>query len=96
MISSPEPDIYGQYARASLLADYVELLALKGQPVRRAAVADFLSDNDAGWDLELIQAPEDDRPDEQADDLSERVNVADERASIVFCQLARISHQGVE
>lgn len=87
MISSPEPDIYGQYARASLLADYVELLAFKDQPVRRATVAKFLSDNDEGWDLELIQAPEDDRPDEQADDLSERVDVADERASIVFRQL---------
>ena len=29
MIRSPDPDVYGQYARASLLADYVELLALK-------------------------------------------------------------------
>ena len=87
MISSPEPDIYGQYARASLLADYVELLALKGQPVQRATVADFLSDNDAEWDLELIQAPGDDRSDEQTVDLARRIDVADERASIVFRQL---------
>lgn len=87
MISSPEPDTYGQYARASLLADYVELLALKGQPVRRATVADFLSDNDAEWDLELIQAPGNDRSDEQAVDLAKRIDVAGERASIVFHQL---------
>ena len=87
MISSPEPDTYGQYARASLLADYVELLALKGQPVRRATVADFLSDNDAEWDLELIQASGNDRSDEQAVDLAKRIDVAGERASIVFHQL---------
>ena len=87
MITSPEPDTYGPYARASLLADYVELLALKGQPVRRATVVDFLSDNDAEWDLELIQAPRNDRSDEQAVDLAKRIDVADERASIVFRQL---------
>ena len=87
MISSPEPDTYGQYARASLLADYVELLALKGQPVRRATVADFLSDNDAEWDLELIQTSGNDRSDEQAVDLAKRIDVAGERASIVFHQL---------
>lgn len=81
------PDIYGQYARASLLADYVELIALQGQPVRKSTVANFLADNDAGWNLDLIQPSGNDRPDEQADDLSERVDAADERASIVFCQL---------
>ena len=87
MISSPEHDTYGPYAQASLLADYAELLALKGRPVRRATVADFLADNEGGWNLELIQPSENDRPDEQADDLAERVEVADDRASIVFEQL---------
>ena len=92
MISSPEPDTYGPYARASLLADYVELLALKGQPVRRATVADFLADSGAGWDLELIQPAENDDPDGQMDGLAERIAVADERASIVFHQLDERHH----
>ena len=87
MISSPEPDTYGPYAQASLLADYVELLALKGQPVMRATVADFLADNEAGWNFELIQPPGNGRPGESTDDLAERIDVADERASIVFRQL---------
>ena len=92
MISSPEPDTYGPYARASLLADYVELLALKGQPVRRTTVADFLADSGAGWDLELIQPAENDDPDGQMDGLAERIAVADERASIVFRQLDERRH----
>ena len=87
MISSPEPDTYGPYARASLLADYVELLALKGQPVMRATVADFLADNEAGWNLDLIQPTGNGRLGGSTDDLAERVAVADERASIVFHQL---------
>ena len=86
VISSPEPDTYGQYARASLLADYVELLALKGQPVRRATVADFLADS--AWNLELILPIEGGAPPpEQHDALSERLDDADEAASIVFRQL---------
>ena len=92
MISSPEPDTYGPYARASLLADYVELLALKGQPVRRATVADFLADSGAGWDLELIRPAENGNPDGQMDGLAERNAVADERASVVFCQLDERRH----
>lgn len=85
MIRAPEPDIYGPYARASLLADYVELLALKGQPVRLATLADFLADN--GWNLELIQSPESGHPDDELRDLSERQDQAHEDASVVFRQL---------
>ena len=86
MISSPEPDTYGQYARASLLADYVELLALTGRPVQRAGVADFLVDNP--WDLELIVPTESyptGTPREAV--LGERLDRADETASIVYRQL---------
>ena len=91
MISSPEPDTYGQYARASLLADYVELLALNDQPVRRATVADFLADN--AWNLELILPIEGDPPlPEQHDGLAERLDDADEAASIVFRQLDERRH----
>ena len=50
VITAPELNTYGPYARASLLADYVELLALKGLSVRLATLADFLADN--GWNLE--------------------------------------------
>ena len=84
MISSPEPDTYGPYARASLLADYMELLALKGQSVRRATVADFLADSGSEWNLELIQPLTNGLPDEQLNDLSERLALADDRASIAF------------
>lgn len=86
MISNPEPDTYGPYARASLLADYAELLALKDQPVRRATVTDFLADNEVGWDLDLIQSPGNDHPDGR-DGLAEHNEEADERASIVFRQI---------
>ena len=58
MMRDINPDIYGQYARASLLADYIELIALQGQPVRRSTVADFLSKTDDIWDLELIRSNE--------------------------------------
>lgn len=86
MIRIHDPDIYGRDARASLLADYVELLALKGQPVSRETVAAFLADKGAGWDLDLIQAPGNDHLDER-DGLAKHNDVARDRASIVFRQL---------
>ena len=85
MIRAPEPDTYGPYARASLLADYLELLALDGHPVRRTTLADFLADN--GWNLELIQSPESDQPDGELRDLSERLDQAHDVASVVFRQM---------
>lgn len=85
MIRTPEVDTYGPYARASLIADYVELLALKG-PVRRAVVADFLAD--AGWNLALIQPSEWGAGDSEEQGLSEAVDEAREVASIVFDQMA--------
>ena len=92
MISSPEPDTYGRYARASLLADYVELLALRGLSVRRATVADFLSDSEAEWDLELIQAPGNGHPNGPMNGLADHIDMADDRASIVFRQLEERRH----
>ena len=85
MITAPELNTYGPYARASLLADYVELLALKGQPVKRAILADFLADN--GWNLELIQSPESGRLDGESRALSEQLDEAHEVASVVFRQM---------
>ena len=82
MITAPELNTYGPYARASLLADYVELLALKGDPVKRATLADFLADND--WNLGLIQSPESDRIDGESNDLSEHLDEAHEVATVVF------------
>ncbi len=85
VIGTPEPNAYGPYARASLLADYVELLALKGKPVKRATLADFLADAD--WDLELIQLPEGDYLDGDSRHLSEHQDKAHEAASVVFRQI---------
>lgn len=42
----PDIDIYGKYARASALADYVEVAALKGKRITRAALADRIVDNE--------------------------------------------------
>ena len=91
VISTPEPDTYGQYARASLLADYAELLALNGQPVGRATIADFLADN--GWNLDLVHPGEDDAPLlEEPEAPPEQLDDADEAASIVFRQLDERRH----
>ena len=92
VITAPEPDTYGRYARASLLADYVELLALKGQRVRRTTVADFLADSH--WNLDLIRLPETggldggDRFDGESMDLSAQHDEAADVASSVFLQMA--------
>ena len=85
VITAPELNTYGRYARVSLLADYAELLALKGQPVKRATLADFLADN--GWNLQLIQLPESDHIDDESRELSEHLDEAHEVASVVFRQM---------
>ncbi len=84
MITSPEPDTYGQYARASLIADYVELLALK-HPVRRGIVEDFFADNH--WNLELLQPSEGDFSHYPRETLEGRLDEAHDLASIVFGQI---------
>jgi hypothetical protein len=43
------PDVYGKHARASAIADYLELLALRDVRLSRADVADFLHDNN--WSI---------------------------------------------
>ena len=85
MIKAPEPDTYGPYARASLLADYVELLTLNGHSVKRAMLADFLADND--WNLELIQLSGSESIHGDSSVLAEHLDEADDVASIVFRQL---------
>src|SRR5688500_9085277 len=40
----PSIDAYGRYARASSLADHLELLALLGQSLNRKGLADLISD----------------------------------------------------
>ena len=84
---SLEPDMYGQYARASLLADYVELLALKGGEVKQALVADFLADND--WNLQLIEEANGEL--RTTASLAEKRDRAGENAGIVFEQIAERS-----
>lgn len=83
-IASPEPDTYGQDARASLLADYVELLALKGGEVKQTIVADFLAEND--WNLQLIEEANGEF--EPPASFAEKRDAAGEDAGIVFEQIA--------
>ena len=82
-----ERDAYGPYAQASLLADYAELLALKGQPASRADIADFLSDND--WcRLERVQSAKSRFDDDEKSVASlDQCEDADDAASIVFDQI---------
>ena len=47
----PDLDVYGEYARASAVADYLELLALQGFQPRRASLADYIYD--AAWGSKL-------------------------------------------
>jgi hypothetical protein len=55
VILIPDVDAYGKYARVSAIADYVELLAIKGLPISPTLLADFISDND--WSLEELIRP---------------------------------------
>ena len=58
MTDTIEPDIeaYGKFARASALADYAELLSLKGQNVTREQLSNYA--DDIGWRAdELIRCP---------------------------------------
>jgi hypothetical protein len=42
----PDIDAYGKFARASALADYLEVAALAGRRVTKAALADIIVDNE--------------------------------------------------
>lgn len=56
----PAVDAYGGYARASALADYLELLALQERSLTREELADLIEDN--GWRArlqELFRSPHD-------------------------------------
>jgi len=56
----PDIDAYGTYARASSLADYVELLAIHGHELSRSQLGDLIGDE--GWTKkmnELFRVPDD-------------------------------------
>ena len=80
---SPEPDTYGPHARASLIADYIELLALKS-PVNRHLVADYLADTD--WNMALVQS-EENGASTLSGSVSDRLDQANDVAAIVFDQI---------
>src|SRR5215218_7746039 len=44
MAIEPSPDAYGNKARASAVADWIELLAWQGQPVTLASAVDYFGD----------------------------------------------------
>lgn len=87
MMRKLDPDIYGRYARASLIADYVELIALQGQPVRRSTVADYLLKTDDVWNLELIRSNENNPLDDESRGSSEQDEKARANARTVFDQM---------
>lgn len=76
-VLSPNPQLYGKYARVSAIADYVELLSLKGQRIATANLADMIDDND--WDLEepirRAGAQEPDNANESPGEAADRVFV---------------------
>lgn len=79
----PSIDVYGSHARVSAVADFLELSALGAQTVKRADVADYISDMSWGSIPEeaysapkTVEDEDEDRGEEfgcDADDASERV-----------------------
>lgn len=89
----PRKDAYGREADTSHLADYLELLALAGRPLKRANLSDYLADNE--WPVrsrELFHAagPElpGDEPPEDELESGPGPSPADEAAGRVFDLIA--------
>ena len=89
----PRKDAYGAEADTTHLADYIELLALAGRPLRRANLSDFLADT--GWPVrsrELYHAAGPGtvgaEPSEDELESGPGVSPADEAAERVFDLLA--------
>ena len=74
----PAVDAYGSYARASAIADFLELWALNRQPKSRSDIADYIGDN--GWASKLHEtfaAPDDsDDADGEDEDLGTDLEIA--------------------
>lgn len=71
----PAIDAYGTYARASNLADYVELLALQGEKLTLGQLADLIRDQ--GWTTKMNElfttSPQPQEPEEEEEDEPESV-----------------------
>ncbi len=90
----PSIDAYGTYARASALADFVELWALQQRPKSRSDIADYIDDN--GWSAIVREtfAIAGDRRDSDWDD-DDLGPDAESAASRVFSQVeARQAYLG--
>jgi hypothetical protein len=78
----PDIDAYGKLARASSLADYVELLALSGKRCTRPQLSDLVADR---WNLkktQMVYVGEGD--DEDADSYADQAfSVIDERIDLL-------------
>lgn len=88
----PQRDAYGPEADRSNLADYVELLALAGTPLRRAELADYLAEQ--RWVVrsrELFHDPRVDtsEPSEDAQEGGAEASPAEMASGTVFELLAR-------
>ena len=83
----PNVDAYGTYARASAVADFLELLALNGTRLRRGAIADYIGDVQWGSRTdEIFLSPEDfvQGPDELGEGLGSDDDDAATRVFAVF------------
>lgn len=85
----PDVDVYGTHARASSIADFLELLALRGARLRRATIADYIGDVAWGSRVhETFLSPEAgaDAPDENGEGLG---SDAEEAAARIYSLLAQ-------
>jgi hypothetical protein len=84
---TPNIDWYGTYATASALADYLEVAAIAGVQLTRAAIADLIDDNEWSRRVGREHFTGDDDSEEKARDIAERIyNVIGERGDLLGIQ----------
>lgn len=81
---TPNIDWYGTYARASALADYLEVAAVAGVRFTRADVVDIIEDNEWSRRVRKEQFTGDDESEQEARDIADRIyNVIGERVDLL-------------
>lgn len=86
----PNIDVYGTHARASTLADVLELQALRSESASVADLADYIKDNNWAYKLkdQFTGVPaEEVELDGEAEDLGEEVDLSDRMARDIFAIL---------
>ena len=83
----PNVDAYGSYARSSAIADFIELLAIRGVRPKQATLADYIHDTSWGSRIqETYLVPGNEHPDEDGEGLGDD---AEEAAARVFSLLVQ-------